>query len=113
MKRSLWASLPISRWIATTLGVLVFAVVLIVIWNVGPKVFDLPIMTGYWVWIIGVAVLCGVPCGVFRLYDLRRFRREYRMEHSLCITCGYDLRASKDRCPECGTPFSSALRDNQ
>lgn len=45
-------------------------------------------------------------CLPFPLFWLRRVRRlRQRTRHGLCLKCGYDLRESKSRCPECGTPI--------
>jgi hypothetical protein len=49
----------------------------------------------YWFLMIGLSVHPG----------WRIFRRKKRGRHDgkTCIVCGYDLRATPDRCPECGT----------
>jgi hypothetical protein len=50
----------------------------------------------YWL-LVTVLVLPAIPI----LYSWLRRRR--RREQNACIACGYDLRATPDRCPECGT----------
>jgi hypothetical protein len=47
-------------------------------------------------------------CGILPLYDrLVERRQRLRRQRGLCVQCGYDLRASPGRCPECGAAAAS------
>jgi hypothetical protein len=52
-----------------------------------------------------LVVLFGLPA---LTYLATVWRRNSRIEQHRCATCGYDMRATPDRCPECGTAVGPA-----
>jgi hypothetical protein len=52
-------------------------------------------------------------CVPFPCLHFRQHRRDRKVFTGYCKKCGYNLRASKDRCPECGSPFSPRLAENE
>src|SRR5687768_11769588 len=61
------------------------------------RIFNLPL------WPIGLGL------GVLVWWSaVRRRRQQRRLATDRCVICGYDLRATPERCPECGTELTKA-----
>jgi hypothetical protein len=65
-------------------------------------IFTIPFQT--------LAFLAFLPI-TWRILTIRRRRRlrEFRAANSQCPNCGYDVRFSADRCPECGQVIKPAI----
>jgi hypothetical protein len=64
-------------------------------WRHGGRLI-IVLWSGYWLPAVAASVLPGI-------WLFRWLRSKKRRRGNLCPVCGYDLRASPDRCPECGT----------
>ena len=83
------------------------------------------LVTGRWTWTFGngllmasrdnrivgsmpihlIAIPFSLPALAWAIIACGREQRRKLIVAGRCAACGYDLRASTERCPECGTPI--------
>jgi len=67
----------------------------------------------FWIWerLLWITMGVNLVAGFWQTYNQRRVKLlDRRRENGLCAVCGYDLRVTKDRCPECGTPIKPSTK---
>jgi hypothetical protein len=69
------------------------------------RTFSMPQSNGIWIQVpilLPELLFAALPGFIGFTTLRRRLLLRYRRRHGLCIHCGYDLRATPKRCPECG-----------
>jgi hypothetical protein len=73
------------------------AVALFAIYELGPQMSDVTRrLVSNGIWCLGLLA-------ALQYATWPRTKQYYRRKRGQCLNCGYDLRSSPDRCPECGT----------
>lgn len=62
------------------------------------RTFDVQVVAPFWC----IAILAATPALAWLVTRCRSRRKAIKHTHGLCPKCGYDLRATPARCPECG-----------
>jgi hypothetical protein len=63
-------------------------------------VIQASVMTVAWIWIVLLPLL--LTLGLLSKFIWQRHISARRLRMGLCVHCGYDLRGTPGRCPECG-----------